>query len=173
MDTNKRPETMVRITTPELAREFIDEQVAAVRQQVRVFVGDRFPGAFVARAVRGAALEHKAGVNPVERLAFVVAVVDQFQEVRRGVRRLALRFEELQNDFAERRDRAVGRRFRNGKRDLRSGRERSGQTFERTGVDDLRVGSFERVMIGIAGRYRDRVRKGFERSGAVEELARL
>ncbi len=34
MDTNKRPETMERITTPELANAFIDEQVAAVRAQV-------------------------------------------------------------------------------------------------------------------------------------------
>ncbi|MBQ8196261.1 MAG: glutamine-hydrolyzing GMP synthase [Oscillospiraceae bacterium] len=34
MDTNKRPETMERITTPELAAKFIDEQVAAVRAQV-------------------------------------------------------------------------------------------------------------------------------------------
>ena len=34
MDSNKRPETMERITTPELAKAFIDEQVAAVRAQV-------------------------------------------------------------------------------------------------------------------------------------------
>ncbi len=34
MDSNKRPETMQRITTPELAEAFIDEQVAAVRKQV-------------------------------------------------------------------------------------------------------------------------------------------
>ena len=34
MDTNKRPESMVRITNFELAKAFIDEQVAAVRQQV-------------------------------------------------------------------------------------------------------------------------------------------
>ena len=34
MDCNKRPETMERITTPELANVFIDEQVAAVRAQV-------------------------------------------------------------------------------------------------------------------------------------------
>ena len=34
MDTNKRPETMERITTPELAKAFIDEQVAEVRAQV-------------------------------------------------------------------------------------------------------------------------------------------
>ena len=34
MDTNKRPETMERITTPELAQAFIEEQVAAVREQV-------------------------------------------------------------------------------------------------------------------------------------------
>ena len=34
MDSNKRPETMARITTPELAAKFIDEQVAAVREQV-------------------------------------------------------------------------------------------------------------------------------------------
>ncbi len=34
MDSNKRPETMERITTPELAAKFIDEQVAAVRSQV-------------------------------------------------------------------------------------------------------------------------------------------
>ena len=150
-----------------------DDSGAAVRQQVGMFVGDRLPGAFEARAVGRAALEHKAGVNAVERFAFVIAVVDKFEEMRGRVRRLALRFEELQNDFAERRDRAVGRRFRNGKRDLRSGRERGRQTFERSGVDDLRVGSFKRVMIGIAGRYRDRVRKRFERPGAVEELARL
>ena len=34
MDTNIRPETMERITTPELACKFIDEQVAEVRAQV-------------------------------------------------------------------------------------------------------------------------------------------
>lgn len=34
MDSNKRPETMERITTPELAAKFIDEQVAAIRAQV-------------------------------------------------------------------------------------------------------------------------------------------
>ena len=34
MYSNKRPETMERITTPELAAAFIDEQVAAVRAQV-------------------------------------------------------------------------------------------------------------------------------------------
>ena len=34
MDTNVRPETMARITTPELAKQFIEEQVAAVRAQV-------------------------------------------------------------------------------------------------------------------------------------------
>ena len=34
MDSNKRPDTMERITTPELAAKFIDEQVAAVREQV-------------------------------------------------------------------------------------------------------------------------------------------
>ena len=34
MDSNKRPDTMVRITTPELAKAFIEEQIAAVRQQV-------------------------------------------------------------------------------------------------------------------------------------------
>ena len=34
MDSNKRPETMERITTPELAQSFIAEQVAAVREQV-------------------------------------------------------------------------------------------------------------------------------------------
>ena len=34
MDNNKRPENMARITTPELAAAFIDEQVAAVRAQV-------------------------------------------------------------------------------------------------------------------------------------------
>ena len=34
MDCNKRPDTMERITTPELANAFIDEQVAAVRAQV-------------------------------------------------------------------------------------------------------------------------------------------
>ena len=34
MADNKRPETMERITTPELAEQFIDEQVAAVKAQV-------------------------------------------------------------------------------------------------------------------------------------------
>ena len=34
MDSNVRPENMVRITAPELANAFIDEQVAAVRKQV-------------------------------------------------------------------------------------------------------------------------------------------
>ena len=34
MDPNKRPETMERITTPELAKAFIDEQVDALRAQV-------------------------------------------------------------------------------------------------------------------------------------------
>lgn len=34
MDPNKRPDDMVRITTPELAREFIDQQVAACREQI-------------------------------------------------------------------------------------------------------------------------------------------
>ena len=34
MDSNKRPETMERITTPEHAAKFIDEQVVAVRAQV-------------------------------------------------------------------------------------------------------------------------------------------
>ncbi len=34
MDSNKRPDTMERITTPELAKAFIEEQVSAVREQV-------------------------------------------------------------------------------------------------------------------------------------------
>ena len=34
MDPNKRPETMERITTPELAQAFIDEQTALIREQV-------------------------------------------------------------------------------------------------------------------------------------------
>ena len=34
MDTNVRPESMARITTFEQANAFIDEQVAAVREQV-------------------------------------------------------------------------------------------------------------------------------------------
>ncbi len=34
MDSNKRPDTMARITTKELADSFIDEQVKAVREQV-------------------------------------------------------------------------------------------------------------------------------------------
>ena len=34
MDMNKRPDNMERITTPELAQAFIDEQVAAIRAQV-------------------------------------------------------------------------------------------------------------------------------------------
>ena len=34
MDPDKRPDDMVRITTPELAQVFIDEQVAAIREQI-------------------------------------------------------------------------------------------------------------------------------------------
>ena len=34
MDSNKRPDDMVRITTSELAQVFIDEQVAAIREQI-------------------------------------------------------------------------------------------------------------------------------------------
>ena len=34
MDVNVRPDDMERITTPELAQAFIDEQVAAIREQV-------------------------------------------------------------------------------------------------------------------------------------------
>lgn len=34
MENNKRPESMARINTPQLAKQFIDEQVAAVRAQV-------------------------------------------------------------------------------------------------------------------------------------------
>ena len=34
MDSNNRPDDMVRITTPELAQAFIDEQVAAIREQI-------------------------------------------------------------------------------------------------------------------------------------------
>ena len=34
MDSNKRPDSMERITTPELAKAFIDEQIAAVKAQV-------------------------------------------------------------------------------------------------------------------------------------------
>jgi len=37
MNTNVRPESMARITTPELAKQFIDEQIAAVRK----LVGDK------------------------------------------------------------------------------------------------------------------------------------
>ena len=34
MANNVRPETMERITTPELARAFIDEQLTALREQI-------------------------------------------------------------------------------------------------------------------------------------------
>ena len=34
MDLNKRPDDMQRITTPELAKAFIDEQVQLVKEQV-------------------------------------------------------------------------------------------------------------------------------------------
>ena len=34
MDPNKRPDDMMRITTPELAQAFIDEQVTAIREQI-------------------------------------------------------------------------------------------------------------------------------------------
>ncbi len=34
MENNRRPDTMQRITTPELARAFIDEQIQAIRTQV-------------------------------------------------------------------------------------------------------------------------------------------
>lgn len=53
MDPNKRPDDMERITTPELAQAFIDEQVQAIREQV----GDRkvllaLPVALTARSWR-------------------------------------------------------------------------------------------------------------------------
>ena len=34
MDTNKRPESMERITTPQLAEAFIEEQIEAIKKQV-------------------------------------------------------------------------------------------------------------------------------------------
>lgn len=34
MEQNKRPESMKRITTPELAKAFIDEQTDIVKKQV-------------------------------------------------------------------------------------------------------------------------------------------
>ena len=34
MENNKRPESMARINTPELAQAFIDEQVKEIREQV-------------------------------------------------------------------------------------------------------------------------------------------
>ncbi|MBE6720637.1 MAG: glutamine-hydrolyzing GMP synthase [Ruminococcaceae bacterium] len=34
MDSNKRPDSMQRITTPELANAFIDEQIAALKEQI-------------------------------------------------------------------------------------------------------------------------------------------
>ena len=34
MDSNKRPEDMLRITTAELAEAFIQEQVSAIQEQV-------------------------------------------------------------------------------------------------------------------------------------------
>ena len=33
MDTNKRPESMERITTPQLAEAFIEEQIEAIKKQ--------------------------------------------------------------------------------------------------------------------------------------------
>ena len=50
MDPNKRPEDMVRITTPELAQAFIDQQVEALRAQI----GD---GQGAARPVRRRGLD--------------------------------------------------------------------------------------------------------------------
>ena len=40
MDTNRRPDTMERITTPELAKAFIDEQIAAVKTQIAMVRGE-------------------------------------------------------------------------------------------------------------------------------------
>ena len=34
MADNKRPENMERITTPELAQQFIDEQIKALKEQI-------------------------------------------------------------------------------------------------------------------------------------------
>ena len=33
--SDKRPDDMIRITTPELAEAFIEEQIAAIREQVK------------------------------------------------------------------------------------------------------------------------------------------
>ena len=46
MSSNVRPESMERITTFELANKFIEEQVAAVREQV----GDKSPAGSVRRS---------------------------------------------------------------------------------------------------------------------------
>ena len=35
VDSNKRPADMARITTPQLADKFIDEQVKAIKEQVK------------------------------------------------------------------------------------------------------------------------------------------
>ena len=41
MDPNKRPETMERITTPELANAFIEEQVKAVQEEKTKYTPNR------------------------------------------------------------------------------------------------------------------------------------
>ena len=53
MATDRRPEDMVRITTPELADAFIEEQVKAVREQV----GDKKVLLALLRGVGGSVLE--------------------------------------------------------------------------------------------------------------------
>ena len=44
MNDNVRPETMERITTKELAQAFIDEQVAKIQKQVKLYqITTRYP----------------------------------------------------------------------------------------------------------------------------------
>ena len=59
MESNKRPDSMARINTPELAQAFIDEQVAALRAQV----ADK-PFALQARSKSSAASAWLSGSPP-------------------------------------------------------------------------------------------------------------
>ena len=74
MDNNKRPESMERITTPELAEAFIEEQVALVKEQVGedVYKRQRLLS-YLKRNLRLAQLPLRRWISVKSRLLFIFA----------------------------------------------------------------------------------------------------
>ena len=149
-----------------------DDSAGAVRQQIGMFVGDRTEfGTFETVAVARTALEHKVFDDAVERQAFVVVVVHELHESRAGIGRFAFGTEELNDDFAERRNDAFSRRLHDRERDLVPCDKGSGEAFNRTRVDEIERLAFVRVMIGIGVGDRDHFGQRFIEGRRVEHLA--